>query len=85
MIIILKTLIVSGIVGGIITYLHAHFYHHSSVCHRCGGKGFVNGSICPDCGGDGNYRAGKDKKEKHYDFGDEDSPTDPNDRIDIDA
>lgn len=61
--IILKTIIISGIIAGLITYLHTHRLH-SSVCHRCGGKGFVNGSICPDCGGSGDYVEGSDPRQK---------------------
>lgn len=61
--IILKIIAVVGIAVGIHTYLSAHFCH-SSVCHRCGGRGWYNGSICPDCHGSGDYVEGSDPRQK---------------------
>lgn len=72
---IIVTAIVAGTLAvGVLSYLHPK--HHSSVCHRCGGKGYVNGSICPDCCGNGKYHAGKDSHEKHCDFSADDAAID---------
>lgn len=75
MILEIHTLILGGGAVAVIASLHKR-HHHSSVCHMCGGTGYVNGGCCPACCGDGKYHEGTDPHEHFYDFKEDDKAID---------
>lgn len=77
MIIIVKTLLIGAGVAAMLQTMHKK--HHSSVCHMCGGTGYVNHNCCPACCGDGKYHEGKDPHEHHYSFKEDDKAIDTED------